>query len=318
MDTKNILPLSRFLLPVDDSEPCMRAVNFAGCLADGLGDRVEKITLLHVFGGGYFSEHMSNIDFRAAEIIESSQFAIIKQQYIDSTVRPMLDSAEEVLRQTVPDIEVEQLAVDGTPADQIAKISDEGAFSTIIIARSGHGKISTILLGSVTSSLLHRPFHPSIYVVGERIMDGGACLLHKMLVPVDGSSSSMAAVDEAAEIAKSHGEDFKKIILLRIVDIGKYEDKLKEGVKPEEDAERILLEAKKRLLKAGVQKKYIDILAVRGTPADTIVKLAKEQDITIVMMGRTGRSAVKEVLMGSVSNEVIHRCTEPTVAIICK
>jgi nucleotide-binding universal stress UspA family protein len=50
-----------------------------------------------------------------------------------------------------------------------------------------------------------------------------------------------------------------------------------------------------------------------GQPAEEILKEADGYDL--IVMGRKGRTAIKDFLLGGVSAIVIHRCQNPTIAI---
>jgi len=55
--------------------------------------------------------------------------------------------------------------------------------------------------------------------------------------------------------------------------------------------------------KAGVTADYEQIY---GNPAKTICRVAKNNDIDLIVIGRRGRSGISELMMGSVSNYVLH------------
>jgi len=51
-------------------------------------------------------------------------------------------------------------------------------------------------------------------------------------------------------------------------------------------------------------------IAVAGTPARVILETARDQDVSLIILGARGPSSVKEVLLGDVSMEVLRysRC----------
>jgi nucleotide-binding universal stress UspA family protein len=64
--------------------------------------------------------------------------------------------------------------------------------------------------------------------------------------------------------------------------------------------------------KAGISVEYQQIY---GSSARTICKVAKEAEIDLIIIGRRGRSGLSELLLGSVSNYVLHHapCSVLTV-----
>jgi nucleotide-binding universal stress UspA family protein len=59
----------------------------------------------------------------------------------------------------------------------------------------------------------------------------------------------------------------------------------------------------KRAQAAGVSTDYEQVY---GSPAKTICKIAQKEEINLITIGRRGRSGVSEMLLGSVSNYVLH------------
>jgi nucleotide-binding universal stress UspA family protein len=51
----------------------------------------------------------------------------------------------------------------------------------------------------------------------------------------------------------------------------------------------------------------IECHALAGSPADTIVSLAREIDAPLIICGTTGKGAVARTLLGSVSHELVHK-----------
>jgi nucleotide-binding universal stress UspA family protein len=49
--------------------------------------------------------------------------------------------------------------------------------------------------------------------------------------------------------------------------------------------------------------------------ADTLIDLARERDAAVVVVGSHGRSGLRSLMLGSVSNKVIGHCDRPVVVI---
>jgi len=317
MSETHFQPLTKILVPIDGSEPSKRAVVFAGCMSR-IVDHVEMITLLHVLAGGYLARHMANIDVRAGHLIKSEMFLKLKEQHIEKEVVPMMDEAEKLIREFDIKAVINRDVVDGVPVDAILEVAEKGNYSTIVMGRRGLSPVKEILVGSVTSGLLHKAIHPTVYVVGHKVLEPEhKCPIPRILIPVDGSPGSLGALREMAAFGSKANGCVEKVILLRVVDVAKYEKALKEGKALEDEAMEILKDCKSRLVKSGILEDRIEIMARYGRPAETILDVAKENDVNIIIIGRKGRSAVKEIVMGSVSSQVLHKAVDPTVAIVC-
>jgi nucleotide-binding universal stress UspA family protein len=317
MDHNRNSELTKFLLPIDGSESSNRAVSFAGCLISGLGGRVKGVTLLHVLAGHYLSTHMTNVDVRAGYLLESDVFKRLKEQHVASAVQPLVDAAEAELKRLGAAAPVDSRVVDGDPAEQIRQVGEEGAYSTIVMGRRGRNRVKELLLGSVTSKLLHQPHHVTTYVVGQRVLFEGACMLPRILVPLDGSPDALAAVSEAAVLGAGYGASLDRILLLRVIDLARYWERTGSGQPPEKEADQILQQGRQILIDAGVDEGKIEPIAKYGRPVEVILESADDNDVNLVVMGRRGRSTIKDLLAGSVSSEILHRCAGPAVAIVC-
>ena len=138
-------------------------------------------------------------------------------------------------------------------------------------------------------------------------------MIDLILVPVDGSAHANAAVDFASELAAKFGS---KLILFNVISrLGS--DHVPEGLQSyvelehvhltERDvlqsvANQIVANAEKRARAHGATK--IETVATTGDPADSIVELAKKQNVSLITMGRRGLGGLKGLLLGSVSLKV--------------
>jgi nucleotide-binding universal stress UspA family protein len=309
-------PIKKILLPVDGSEHSKRATEFAGYLGVSLGKGLSELTLLRVIAGRYMSRYVPYIDYRAEILKMSDSFAEFKKQHIEKDVMPSLDEGEKILRDLGIEVDIEKQIIEGDPANEIVRIADEEKFSTIIMARRGLSEIIEFLLGSVTSKVVHAARRQAVYIVGHRILKDKKCPIPKVLIPVDGSSYSMKGVEDAACMATELKASMTKITLFRVINLAVFMKRLGEGIDPEEEAQRILKDAKTVFLNAEVPEGLIKTKIKVGIPSEEILKEAEEEDYNLIIMGRKGRTAMKDLILGGVSSAVLHRCQNQTVAIM--
>lgn len=137
----------------------------------------------------------------------------------------------------------------------------------------------------------------------------------KILVPVDGSTEALTAARYARKIA----EKFESAVtLLYVIQHTAYlapnSQQLSSSVL------RSLEEGGEQVLEQAV-KEYEDFdgrLTRRieyGHPGIKIVEISKEQNYSLIVMGRRGMSDVAKLLLGSVSNYVLHYALCPTLII---
>lgn len=127
-----------------------------------------------------------------------------------------------------------------------------------------------------------------------------------ILVPTDGSESSIAAVDQATAIAERGATT---VHFLHVIDVGTEMSAGASGsIAPqltetlEEEAESALDDATNRAEESGVN---YDRTTREGNPHEVIEAYVAEHDIDLVVMGASGRSGLKERLLGSTSDRVI-------------
>jgi nucleotide-binding universal stress UspA family protein len=54
---------------------------------------------------------------------------------------------------------------------------------------------------------------------------------------------------------------------------------------------------------------------VKGSPVRMVLKIAEEEHPSLIVMGSHGRSNLEEILMGSVSEKVVRKATQPVLVI---
>ncbi|MEW6079591.1 MAG: universal stress protein [Thermodesulfobacteriota bacterium] len=310
-------PIPKILLPVDGSDDSKRAVLFSGCLGSFLGKGLAGITLLRVIAGGYISRHLANVDYRAADLLKNSEvFRRVREEHVNQTIRPLLDDMEKVLRELGTDAAVTTLVTDGDAANEIIRVATEGNYTTIMMARRGITARRGAALGSVTNKVIYAAYGHTVYVVGYRTLERAACPIPRILVPVDGSPYSIKGLEHAACLAAGLKDALGGITLLRVINVALHMERLRMGIDPEIEAHDILDKGRQMLQEAGIREDLIQTKVRIGIPAEEIIGDIETEDYNLVIMGRKGRTALKEMLLGGVSSTVLQRCGNPTFAIV--
>lgn len=309
-------PISKVLIPVDGSEHSKRAVQFAGCLSTSLEKGFSDLALLSVITGSYFGQHISYVDFRAEVLKESETFKRVREEHLEKNIKPLLNEMENVLKDSGIEAKIEKLIREGDPVREIMQAANEGKFSTIIMARRGLSEAREFFMGSVSNKVVHGAGKQTVYVVGHRILEDKKCPIPKILVPIDGSTFSMKGVEYTACLASALKDAMHKITLLRVINLALFAERLKQGVDPFEEARKLLHDAKSILLDADVPEKLIMTKERVGIPSDEILRETQEGDFNLIVMGRKGRTALRDFILGGVSTTVLHRCMNSTVAIV--
>lgn len=147
-------------------------------------------------------------------------------------------------------------------------------------------------------------------------------MLDKILVAIDQSTASQGAFEAALELAQALGAELTLIHALDIFDpmsperptapVGSYSMALDNVLRERYEqqwAEFVnqfdaLLRQKQEIAEAaGVTVSYQQPY---GNPGPVICKVAKHRKTDLIVMGSRGRSGLRELLLGSVSNYIMH------------
>jgi nucleotide-binding universal stress UspA family protein len=133
----------------------------------------------------------------------------------------------------------------------------------------------------------------------------------KILVGTDGSDSSFRAVDRAGQVAADSGANLVLVCAYQPMpdreraragdQLGDLAYKV-EGSTPADD---VLRAARERAVAAGATD--VDEIAVAGDAVDTLLKLAGDREVDLVVVGNRGLNSLAGRLLGSVPANLSHR-----------
>jgi nucleotide-binding universal stress UspA family protein len=142
----------------------------------------------------------------------------------------------------------------------------------------------------------------------------------RILVPIDFSPSARAALEYAAFLTARFGA---ALDVLHVWEPPGYvgPDTLAllpvSAGQPGWDQTRgeVSREVEQFLGKAGAKPKNLSIRVEAGEPSDTILHIARETSVDLVVMGTHGRTGLSRLLIGSVAEAVLRRSTCPVLTI---
>ena len=144
-------------------------------------------------------------------------------------------------------------------------------------------------------------------------------MYQKILVPVDGSETSMAGMQEAIKLAKSNGARIRVVHVVNefVLDYaygaGLYGTNLIESLR--EGGQKILREAEALVRQQGVQVDGVLLEAIGGPAADLILAQAREWPAELIVMGTHGRRGLHRLAMGSDAESVVRDAPTPVLLI---
>lgn len=281
----------KVLFPTDFSE---RAETMLDCIA-GIPE-VQDVILLHVVKETRYPMGIEFLDTLARETAEKT-----------------LAEAQRYLTSLNPDIRV---TLDTTVSSDIAEgiltyAEQRGADLIVIGAREKNVEIGE-LLGSVPSTILCRS-KTNVLVMRYKIIEALTgttyekfcpLLFSKILCPIDFSRFSEQATDLASTV-KGMGE----LILLHVVPERGASSAIREAVQA---AEARIGAIRDSLVVQGIHSRSI---VTTGVPAGEIVRIAEQQDVSVIWISSYGKGCLHDFLLGSTVQYVAMHSTRPVIVI---
>jgi nucleotide-binding universal stress UspA family protein len=141
----------------------------------------------------------------------------------------------------------------------------------------------------------------------------------KILVPIDGSETSMRGLNEAIKIAKSQGSQLRlfhvvnEFVLDYSYGAGLYGTNLIDSLR--EAGKNILQQAETLVRQQGVAVHGVLLESIGGPAADLIVTQAKEWPADLIVMGTHGRRGLRRLAMGSDAEGVVREAPVPVLLV---
>ena len=211
-------------------------------------------------------------------------------------------------------------ATPGKPADVIVAASETTPKTLVAMSTHGRTGIGRWVMGSITDKVLRALNVPLLLVRGSEGWPSHVrAMIDRVLVPLDGSESSEAAMAPAVEMASSLEVP---LVLVRVVTpvMLDYAPSGESVAAPEEvlfvieqEAKEYLERTAARAVSAGASDASTTLL--HGFAATQLLDLAEQFPHGILAMSTHGRSGVGRWVLGSVSDHVVRHTSQPVLLI---
>lgn len=303
--SKNLRPLklARILVSTDFSRHAAQALHYAVPLARQVGGR---ITLLHV------------LDW---PVVPATLSVAVRNE--DQLTRAANRKLAELAATAVPADLLDKTVVRlGTSYREIVQAARGLKMDLIVMATQGRAGLKRALLGSTAERVVRHAACPVLTVrrdIGGRALDRKAPSLrphiNRILLPVDFSPHSKAAVRFAADLARTMDA---RLALLHVVEplpipwFKQFPDELARG------SAEALRQARHRLaaLAAHVPKGLrVQTLLRRDAPAQGILRAARAWQSDLIVLPTRGLTGVKYIVLGSTAEAVVRHAQCPVLTL---
>ncbi len=233
---------------------------------------------------------------------------------LKTELQKALDEQKEVLERQGFQVETELVL--GLPSREIHRIADEKDCSLIVVGSHGRNVLVTAaLLGGVAFDVVQSATRPVLLVRLKTVLEGEcktcriACenMAHHVLYVTDFSRTAERAFAYLEKIVESGA---KRITLGHVQEKLRVEEHLEDFNR----IDRARLEAlRDRLTAKGAED--VSVHLHYGDPGEEIVRCARDCDVSLIVMGSQGRGYAREILLGSVSREVVRSAPVPVLLI---
>lgn len=297
-----MIRMDRIFCPVDFSDVSRHALTHAAAFAQWYG---SNITVLHVYSAPVppvaVSQYPGNIP-----LLPPIQPNEVREQ-VRQFCQPLITAGVS------PAIEVEE----GDPVKVIARVSGAASPDLLIMGTHGRGGFQRLVLGSVTEKVLRLVTCP-VLTVPPPAETAGIPSFKTILCAIDFGPSAIRALEYAFSLAK---EADARIIVLHVVEALADAAALGEPIgfsisDFQPSLERIAMERVAALIPADARSWCrAEALVTSGKAQREIVRVAKENQAELIVMGVQGRGAVDLVLFGSTTHHVIRDAAVPVLTL---
>jgi nucleotide-binding universal stress UspA family protein len=216
----------------------------------------------------------------------------------------VLDQAVQHASLFDPDVKVEPLLCEGAIADVLVEVGSDTALT--VVGTKGTGALMGFLLGSVSHTLAAHSAGPVVVVPAEANVEGP---VKTIAVGVDGSAVSMAALQWAIAEAQLWSARLIVIHAWHYPYVGAPGGMVDVAPLVQEDASSLLDEA---IATVG-DNVQVERRLVHDSAVHTLLDIGSEADLVVV--GSHGKGVVRSVVLGSVTQSLLHHATCPVAVV---
>jgi nucleotide-binding universal stress UspA family protein len=205
-------------------------------------------------------------------------------------------------------ITVEMELRTGPVVEEVLNVINERQAEYLVLSTHGRSGLSRWRYGSIAGRLIREAAIPTL-VVGPGVPEVQQAGVRRILVPLDGTARSEAALPAADALAKQSGAD---VIAARVV---QWASQLYPSFDPVALNDALGESAQAYLDKIRASHSPVsDCAVLRGLPADELIQYVERRNIDLVVMTSHSRTGVERTVLGSVADRML-QCAAPVMIV---
>lgn len=246
---------------------------------------------------------------------ESEVYAQISS-YVQEIYDNMLTRHKEQLEEK--GFVVETRILSGDMKKEILRIAEEEDFDLVVAASPALSMTAELFYGGVAHDVIYRSGKPVLLIRifedaegFQRAENKAGALTDHVLFPTDFSENAGLAFEVLREMVAA---GVKRVTLAHVQDPSAISPYLADRLDEFNEKDTLRLnELKDELLQTGDVS--VEIKLLDGSPSAELIRLIREQQIPLVVMGSQGRGFVRDLFLGSVSHNIARHSAASVILI---
>lgn len=290
------------LVPLDGSAYAEQALGAALRIARTSGG---ELTLCRVHNAMERSPTGSTIEDVTAVQSHAAEYMGVRSRRLSEQLGRPVDQRIEV----------------GSPATVLTQVAGEIGADLLVLTTHGHGGLSHRWLGGTVEGLVRQAARPLLLMRPGVHDRGDAPEMRRILVPLDGSTTAEMVLTTAREFAGLFEADVQLLAIVELpvelpARVGEEPIHLSGASDPEE--ERIQAGQYLEKIATGLRARGLSVeteVRMAIGVASAILQAAAEFDTDVIAMATHGRTRLRRLTVGSVSDKVIRAAGVPVLLV---
>ena len=238
------------------------------------------------------------------------------REHVEAILRPVLEAQRARLAESGMAVTAEVAL--GPPEAEINRLAAEWHCSLIVVGARVHALAGDLISGSAASAAVYHARKPVLELrLHAAAGESAECRhwpcrpLDRILFPTDFSDNAAHAFGTLETLAPRA----RRVTLLHVQDRNRLVPYLEHRIEEFNQVDTDRLQKLRDRLLAKAPAVEVDLELPFGHPVEEILARARAEGVSLVVMGSQGRSALREVFLGSVSHHVARHAPVPTLLV---